>query len=461
MCFFKLFKRKKNKTAEVKTEVVPEAVDIKEEVVQPVEDVQPEPVAQPEVEVRTEPEVQTVEQPIAAQPEAEVQPIAEEPKEEVAQNAPAEVKPVAERPVAVKADGKVFIRVRYNRSFTAKLIQSDDKIKSYYGEIKNELLRYKVKTRTSWRYETFKLGRKLLAKISMRGKTLGLYLALDPKAYDGTKYKINDVSSVANNASVPSLYKIKNDRRCKYSKDLISALMAENGLAAGDTPTEDYVARYPYEELEPLIERKLVKLLKFEENAQGAEEGLIEISEERYEQLTAEADYSEVATVEEAAEEVAEEVVEEIVEEPIEEVVEEVADEQPAEVEEEVVEETAEEVQYPEVVESITVVEADEEIADEVAETFIQESERYSDKTKKDIVNIDTLSRYFNAGDDVTIEEIKKRVPSVNKKATYIKVLARGTLDKALNVEADDFSPSAVKMIVLTGGTVSRTKTRN
>lgn len=363
-------------------------------------------------EEKTETAVKPVEE---AQPVVEVPPKAEE--KSVAVEEPAEVKaPVkSEKP----SGGKVVMRVKYNRSFTAKIIQSDDKTKSYYGAIKNELLRYKVKTRTSWRHETFKSGRKLLAKLSFRGKTLGLYLALDPAAYADTKYKIDDVSKVANNAAVPLLYKLKNDLRCKHSKDLIAAAMQANGLEAGEPLNDDYIARYPYEELEPLIERGLVKLLKSEAKGEGAEEGLIEISEERYEQLTAETNYSEVA------------------------------------------ETSAEDIEYPEVVESISVVEAEERISDEVVETFIQESERYSDKTKKDIVNIDALGKYFNAGDTVTIEEIKKRVPSVNKKATYIKVLARGTLDKALNIEADDFSPAAIKMIVLTGGTVSRTKTRN
>lgn len=397
MCFFKLFKRNKNKkdtaSEPVKTETVPETV---EEPVKAVEEVKPAVEVQPKSE------------PVKVQPKAE--------------------KPAVNN-AAVKADnGKVLVRMRYNRSFAAKLIQSDDKLKSYYGEIKNELMRYKVKTRTSWKYETFKHGRKLLAKIAVRGKTLGLYLALDPAAYAGTKYKINDVSSVAKNAAVPVLYKIKNDRRCKYSKDLIAAVMSANGLEAGEEKTDDYVARYPYEEIEPLIERGLVKLLKWKENSAGAEEGLIEISQERYEAITAETNYSEVAVSED---------------EPVEE---EPVDEEP---------------QYPEVVESITVVEAEEKIADEVVEDFVQESERYSDKTKKDIVNIDVLSKYFNAGENVTVEEIKKRVPSVNRKTTYIKVLARGTLDKALNVEADDFTPAAIKMIVLTGGTVSRTKTRN
>ena len=353
-----------------------------------------------------------------------VEPKKEPIKEEVAPQ-PEEVKPekVEVKPVAVKPpvkttkhevirtdNGKVLVKVRYNRSFTAKLIQAEDKLKSYYSDIKNELLRYKVKTRTSWRYETFKSGRKLLARLSVRGKTLSLYLALNPTAYADTKYKIDDVSAIAKNAEVPTLYKIKNDRRCKYSKDLIADVMAANGLVAGDELNDDYAARYPYEEIEPLIERGLVKLLKWKQAGEGAEEGLIEISEERYEQLTAEEAYEEVAAVEE--------------EESV----------------------------------SISVAEAEEQMADEEVEAYVHESERYSDKTKKDIVNIDALGKYFKAGETVTVEEIAKRVPSVNSKATYIKVLARGSLDKALNVEADDFSPAAIKMIVLTGGTVSRTK---
>lgn len=359
--------------------------------------------AQPaEVEVNVE-----APQPVEVKPVVEVKP--EPQKVEVKPPKPAKVKEV------VRTDnGKVLVKVRYNRSYTAKLIQSEDKLKGYYSEIRNYLLSYKVKTRTSWKYETFKTGRKLLARLSVRGKTLSLYLALDPAAYDGTKYKVDDVSAVAKNAEVPALYKIKNDRRCKYAKDLIDEVMAKNGLASGDAPNDDFVARYPYEEIEPLLERGLVKLLKWKSSGEGAEEGLIELSEEKYEQITAEAGLTEVAAVEEE-------------EEPV----------------------------------SISVAEAEEQMADEEVEAFVHESERYSDKTKRDIVNIDALGKYFKAGETVTVEEIRKRVPSVNGKATYIKVLARGRLDKPLNVEADDFSPTAIKMIVLTGGTVSRTKSGN
>lgn len=338
----------------------------------------------------------------------------EEPVREDAEQKPEQIAPVKQTAVEVKREkspnevvrtdnGKVLVRVRYNRSHTAKLIQGDDKLKGYYSEIKNELLRYLVANRISWRYETFKTGRKLIARLAVRGKTLYLYLDLDPKQYPDTKYKINDVSAIANNAGVPLLYKIKNDRRCRYAKELIFAAMRRNGLSRGEGESVDYSALYPYEPIEPLLERRLIKLLKWKEKGESAEEGTIEISRTAYEQL-------------------------------------------------------AEEAELERVTESVSVAEAEEKMADEEAEAQVKISDRIADKSKKDIVNIDVLGRYFKAGETVTVKEIAKRVPSVNDRATYIKVLARGTLDKPLHIEADDFSLAAVKMIVLTGGTVSRTK---
>ncbi len=101
---------------------------------------------------------------------------------------------------------------------------------------------------------------------------------------------------------------------------------------------------------------------------------------------------------------------------------------------------------------SVTVQEADNLMGDEVAELLVEKAGGVSDRTRTGIVNIDTLSRYFTDGETVTLEEVKKRVPNFSNKVTYLKVLGRGTLDKKLTVEADNFSLQAVKMIVITGG---------
>ena len=97
-------------------------------------------------------------------------------------------------------------------------------------------------------------------------------------------------------------------------------------------------------------------------------------------------------------------------------------------------------------------------MTDEEAQQSVEEGTRIADRTKTGIVNVDVLSFNFEAGEKVTLEEMKNRIPGFNKKVTFVKVLARGVIDKPLTVEADDFSIDAVKMIVLTGGTVIRTK---
>lgn len=101
---------------------------------------------------------------------------------------------------------------------------------------------------------------------------------------------------------------------------------------------------------------------------------------------------------------------------------------------------------------SVTVQEADALIKDEVAASLIEKSGGKSDRTNIGFVNIDTLSQYFESGETVTLKEVINRIPAVSDKTSYLKVLARGRLDKPLIVEADNFSLQAVKMIVVTGG---------
>ena len=84
----------------------------------------------------------------------------------------------------------------------------------------------------------------------------------------------------------------------------------------------------------------------------------------------------------------------------------------------------------------------------------------------KEIINVDTLSRSFSAGERVDINLLKRK-SLIPYDTGYIKILARGIIDKPLNVYANDFSLSAVKMIALSGGksikvgTVSGIKSRD
>ena len=87
-------------------------------------------------------------------------------------------------------------RIILDRTFENKLAQSKDKLKSYYSTIKNLLLSYDgVKSRISMPCDTFRLGADIIAKITIDGKLLKLFLALNVDTYDkdvlGFTYKGN------------------------------------------------------------------------------------------------------------------------------------------------------------------------------------------------------------------------------------------------------------------------------
>ena len=290
------------------------------------------------------------------------------------------------------ADGTV-VYYMYNKSFTAKLIQASDEVREYYNALKNYVLSYKkVSTRISWSHENVKNGRNKICRFVLRGKSLYLYLPLNPDDYAETKYKV-ERSEAKRFEEMPCLYKIKNPRRVKYATELIATIMEQFGLKQIEKESEDFVKDYPYEPTLPLIKRGLIKVTK--SNKQIAPEDL-----------------------------------------PDEPIVSGFSIEHRDEVK---------------------VEEVKELMSDEVAEALVTQSARKADTTKKGIINVDVLSKCFNDGEKVTVDEIKARVPGFDRKITYIKVLARGTLNKKLIVEADEFSVDAKKMILLTGGQVIKT----
>ena len=79
--------------------------------------------------------------------------------------------------------------MRYNRSYIARIIQSSDDVKNYYGEVRTALLSYrKVNSNIAWGAERFHKGRETIARFKIRGKTLVLYMALDPAELEYSVY---------------------------------------------------------------------------------------------------------------------------------------------------------------------------------------------------------------------------------------------------------------------------------
>lgn len=94
-------------------------------------------------------------------------------------------------------------------------------------------------------------------------------------------------------------------------------------------------------------------------------------------------------------------------------------------------------------------------VSDETAQVLIEQEEE-TEKVygnKKAIINLDVISAHFLAGETVTVNILKEK-KLINDNVYFVKVLARGVLDKPLIIKAQDFSIDAAKMIELTGGKV-------
>jgi len=216
-------------------------------------------------EEQTEADEEPAEEPA---PEEVAEAPAEEAYEESAYEEPAE--PVenaenAEEPAegeAENAEGGVdFLNMmKYDRSFIARIIQGSDDQKNYYGKVKTALLSYKkVNSNIGWGSERFNKGRETIARFKIRGKTLCLYLALDPKEYAYSVYHQADVSDNKSVSGTPMMVKIKSPLGAKKAIRLIDDMLEKRGGVKRVVAERDYAAMYPYETIEELIDDGLVK----------------------------------------------------------------------------------------------------------------------------------------------------------------------------------------------------------
>ncbi len=134
-------------------------------------------------------------------------------------------------------------RTVLDRSFYARLSQADDKVKELYSDLKNDLLSYKkVRSRVSWKYDTFYKGRAKCVILQLRGKKINMYIAL--KAEDlAPKYHAKDVSDKARYETVPTLVKVAGGRSLLYAKQLVKLLMDNMGVERGVEHHENYKLR--------------------------------------------------------------------------------------------------------------------------------------------------------------------------------------------------------------------------
>lgn len=158
--------------------------------------------------------------------------------------------PAVEEAVKENVAKKVVVR----RPFVEKMADADQEIKENYDILKNELLSYGVKSRLSSGGDTFRLKRETYALITLVGKNLKIYLALNPQTYEGTTIPAKDESGKKRYAEVPTMLRIKSKLSIKRAKVLIADLMKAKGLE------QDEVLEVKYsKEMKSKKPRKAVK----------------------------------------------------------------------------------------------------------------------------------------------------------------------------------------------------------
>lgn len=155
-------------------------------------------------------------------------------------------------------------KLKFDRSFSAKLILSDKSVKEYYADIATEILKFeRVKSRTNWSGVTFSVGRERFATVAFAGKTLCLFLAIDPTTLESGKYKARNVEDVKKHAKTPAMLRIKSDGGKRYAVKLIN-LAAENfNLAVSADPIAPVnPADFKTDTFNNLITRGLIRVLR-------------------------------------------------------------------------------------------------------------------------------------------------------------------------------------------------------
>ena len=155
----------------------------------------------------------------------------------VVQNEPAPEEAAVEQPLEEPAeDANKIIRI----PFPTRMVEAEDEMRANYNELKSEILAYGVKSRVSNSGDTFRLHKVTFVKITIAGKSLKLYFALDPKDYENTSLPIQDASHKNIYKDIPLVFKVKSELSMRRAKQLISDVMEKHGLEQGRVELRDH-----------------------------------------------------------------------------------------------------------------------------------------------------------------------------------------------------------------------------
>lgn len=304
------------------------------------------------------------------------------------------------RALLTSASGElIFIHRR--RSFLARIALADVSVRGYFGEVRTALLSRKgVRERICWGGASYMFGREVLARVAANAKSLVVFFAMDPREALQSGVRFTDMSERKRYAAVPVRCKVTGQRTLRSVLVLIQRLADSRGIVSGEGPAP---FAFPPADVRILTANGLIKIGARRENGEA-------VSGEELRALL-----SSGATLEKFSS-------------------------------------------------SFLL----RKVGRRAARDLLGENDISSDfhelvsrsAAARALVNLDTLSVHFAEGEHVNLESLREK-GLIDRRATECKVLARGRLDKALMVEATEFSLAAERLIALRGGKAVRTRKEN
>ena len=183
-----------------------------------------------ETEKVTEEEEKTEEETQPSEPVEEPEEVTEETAEiEEEKEEPAEKPALA---VGNVEDDSIRSSARHV-PFAEKMLFAEKKYQRFYDSINNAFLSYrKVHARVSVSCASYRFGRQLIAKMTFRGKTLKLHLALDVNKFDEKIYYQRSLADKKAYAEVPFTVKVRSDRALNNALKLVAAVCEEYNVEA-------------------------------------------------------------------------------------------------------------------------------------------------------------------------------------------------------------------------------------
>ena len=170
--------------------------------------------------------------PIVLPEEKEEEPAKEEEPQEEPQNEPQEIEEATEEEESEEEDDEgeedkenPFANIK-RRTFSEKLKKASPELRKNYKAIKQAAIDCKLKGRISKTADTYHLGRKTYLKITIAGKTLKCYFAIDAKNYSDTAIPL-EISDKKAYQDTPTLLRVKSSLAVRRAISIISDMTAE------------------------------------------------------------------------------------------------------------------------------------------------------------------------------------------------------------------------------------------